>query len=206
MNQPNHPWNPLPRQDMGDANDDVLYAAIGRALSAWEYFENLLGDTFAGLCGARVTEGAERAYGVVSSFTGRRDMVDAAWSCHPQRGRPELADLPKTLERAKQFAARRNEIAHGVVIGWTVSGKPRGFYLCPASYNSRKRPSRQQAVESAADDETWMRLSIGNYAYTAEQVLYYRDQFSQLRTDIARANHFVRFGPIEDQKGDASGV
>lgn len=179
MARPNHPWNPLPVETKGDFEPETLYASVGRALSAWEMAEGMLGRIFALLCRAEF-QGAERAYGVVSSFSGRRDMLEQAFESFPGRDEPIVRDLPALLTRFQQFSARRNEIAHGVL--WYFSGLGggqggTGCYLVPATYNSRKRmaPEVFNALRPMTEDVPWH--AALKYAYTSSQVGYYGRQF-----------------------------
>jgi len=44
------PWDPPPHPKAGDATDETTFAAIGRALSAWENFEISMATLFARFC------------------------------------------------------------------------------------------------------------------------------------------------------------
>lgn len=161
-----------------------LYTAVGQALSAWEGLEGTLASLFAELCGA-VDEGASRAYGVVSSSAGRLDMLKEAFDCYPRRRHESLSTFTDLTKRIRLYGARRNEIAHGIVVLMADTEKPpHGHFLCPATYNSRKRLSRAAIAETqnAFAPETWSpKAVVGNYAYTAAQVSYYRGRFWGLR-------------------------
>jgi len=113
------PWDVPPTPKTGDADPDTTYAAVGRALSQWELFEGNFSQLFAIFIGhapsAILT--AVRAYGTIQTFRGRADMVEGAaelffllYSNDDLRNR--IADLIKI---ARNYAGRRNEIAHGVV-------------------------------------------------------------------------------------------
>ncbi|MDB5418574.1 MAG: hypothetical protein JWP50_1993 [Phenylobacterium sp.] len=169
----------MPVEPKGDFEPDTLYASVGRALSAWEMAEGMLGRIFALLCSADFP-GAERAYGVVSSFSGRRDMLEQAFESYPGRTEPVVRDLPALLTKFHQFSARRNEIAHGIL--WYFSGLDENFgnYLVPATYNSRKRisPEAFNALRPMTTDVPWH--AALKYAYTSSQIDYYGRQFFHL--------------------------
>lgn len=178
-------YDVAPLSDKGDPEDGALYEAVGRALTQWETLEGILAEIFGLLCGANLREGgAIRAYGVVSAFTGRKDMLDAAFEVCPLKEGAEAATLPALLKRAKMFSARRNEIAHGVVLGVTDKAIFRGYYLVPAHYNSRKRNPVFPDQPDFADAISQM--IFGKYAYTANQIDGYREQFFHLTSDASR--------------------
>jgi len=183
MAEPNHPWNPLPVEAMGDEDSDVLFAAIGRALSAWETMEGLLARVFASLCRAEF-DGAVRAYGVVSSSSGRLDMLTEALESFPNRRVGEIANLPSLIKRIGRFGGRRNEIAHGVVWHFSADAKSLGHYLVPAMYNSRKRLSYEAfiAMRPMTTDLPWH--AALKYAYNSSQVDYFRAQFTFLAIEV----------------------
>jgi len=73
-----NPWDRRPWPTEGDANQDVLYAAIGRTLSEWERHEAALSYVFAGLTASPHSIIVRRAYSAIRMFEGRADMLRAA--------------------------------------------------------------------------------------------------------------------------------
>jgi hypothetical protein len=142
---------------------------------------------FAALVQAK-EEGAFRAYGCVTSFLGRRDMLSMAFACYPKNDDPQLASFPKLLETINQFSARRNEIAHGITVTLWFNQVKLGVYLKPAAYNSRKRLSLKDmnklAWEAQGPDFLEKFPHVEKYAYTAAQIDYYREQFLALKRDL----------------------
>ena len=113
------PWDPRPWPESGDDNEDVTFAAVGRALTEWARFETALSRLFAGFIAIdRDSKAARRAFGAVRTFEGRMDMIRAAaisyFSHFPDE--PLKATWDDLAKRAKLFGERRNEIAHGAVI------------------------------------------------------------------------------------------
>jgi hypothetical protein len=134
-------------------------------------------------------EGAQRAYGTITSFAGRKDMLDAAFEAFPHR--KDIPEFKGVLKKVSNFSPRRNEIAHGMVLPVGHSGNPSGdYYLLPATYNSRKRLSSVEYLDRYADvpDRPW---HVGlSYAYTSAQVNYYQLEFVQLTADVQQlADH-----------------
>jgi hypothetical protein len=208
MTAPNHPWNPLAVEPRGDFEPDTLYAAVGRALSAWEMMEGILANVFALLCRAEF-EGAVRAYGAVAAFSGRKSMLEEAFACFPDRGKDGVKELPALLAKIQQFSGRRNEIAHGVVWYFSANQKSLGNYLVPATYNSRKRISGEayMALHPMTNELPW-HVAL-RYAYIGAQVDYYREQFFHLTTEamaVADALGALAYEAFEQKNGDAPGM
>jgi len=168
---PNCPWNPKPKLPRGDASADILYAAVGRALSQWEQLETNLALCFSAFVGASLKDGAVLAYGTVTAFTGRRDMVKVAFEAFPARSHEKIAPFKDILNRAGNFSARRNEIAHGIVTRLTVEQVDNGCYLLPPLYNTNKQ--RKFAVTAG----------FGDYAYTSSQISEYTQHFGDLANE-----------------------
>lgn len=173
---PKQPWDVPPRPTDYDRDPEVLYAAIGSALSSWQYVENAIANIFEWL----VVEGdprvnyvdsmspAERAYGSVVSFDGRAGMVTAAADAffdvhkHPSFH----TRLSKLMEACRGWSGRRNEIAHG-----QVGGSPVDLNLCalwPSEYSSRKR-----AVDYRA-----------RYVYNSAQIKEFGHRFLHLAETV----------------------
>jgi hypothetical protein len=180
-----NPWDQCPIEPHGDGDVDQIYLAVGRALSTWETLEENLGRVFAALCGSN-GEGPARAYGAVSSNSGRTDMIREAFSCSHVRSKSSFATFPKFLERVGKYGTRRNEIAHGVARSFNVNSVDKGCYLCPASYHSRKTLSSTAYMDSVINSEFTEQLIFirvfGKYAYTSNQINYYTDRFSKLNS------------------------
>ncbi len=160
------PWDVPPPPKAGDKDETTLYAAIGRALTAWSELEERFASIFACLVVAGEPEPAARAYGSVLTFRGQKEMIAAAaeafFFLYPNEGRNEgsqlQAALGELLTEAGNFAPRRNEIAHGLVLenkplafDGRASGlfgsmrppmrdpkRPIGFVLIPADHATNK--------------------------------------------------------------------
>lgn len=177
-----NPWDVLPKEPKGDNNINVLYAAVGRALSEWEHLESRLGDIFAGLCQSP-SEGPARAYGAIASNSGRVGVLGQAFACHPARKQTDLIGFPKFLDHVRHFGGRRNEIAHGIAMSLQHNEDDQGCFLIPAHYNSRKQFSdtHKREVLSQIPPPTDLEWIWGKYAYNSTQVNYYTSKFYALR-------------------------
>jgi hypothetical protein len=167
------PWDRAPWPKRGNRKAGRLYAAIGFALTSWEYYEDALGGIFALFVAGGRSKAAVRAYFSVRTFEGRADMLRAAsqayFSEHPNS---ELQQQFKAiLSAATSFAPRRNDIAHGVVDQFRsdpASARPRrlkSFGLYPSYANFKDR----------ALDQT------PSYCYSSVEIDRYSDEFSALQ-------------------------
>lgn len=183
------PWDPPPIPVKGDPDIETVYAAIGTALSAWEGLEEQLANIFAALVAPDgIQLPAQRAYGSILTFRGRGELITAAagavFFLFPNTGlRTSIKNL---LDEASQFAARRNEIAHGKVVPFYVPqsglfGLPMthharraGYVLQPSGYATNKRelqPGRLIIEEARQTPK---------YAYSSVELLALQKHFSRL--------------------------
>jgi hypothetical protein len=126
---PKQPWGIPDPPQMGDASNEITFAAVGEALSQWEFFEGNLSLAFSLLLDIGYENlAAQRAYGSVESFRGRANLVQEAADVYFKQVKDETTygNLTALLRRAKSdWSARRNEIAHGIVQPWYASEKQR---------------------------------------------------------------------------------
>ena len=146
-------WDPPAPPKRGDRSDDITFIAIGCAITAWEHFEKSMASLFAKFLGLKGNQlPAKRAYGSILTFRSRSYMVQAAaeasFFTNPEaRLQKEVSGL---IKAAREFAPRRNEIAHGIVRRRPVpegfitahSGRvvqrlrTRGFAVMPSDYST----------------------------------------------------------------------
>jgi hypothetical protein len=184
------PWDDRPHPQRGDKNTNATYEAVGRALSQWEYLEAKLAELFSQLVGGEWPSDddgpsyhpADRAYGSVLGSAARLTMVEEAAKAHFQRY-PNL-ELEKRLKdlistECRNFASRRDNIAHGIV-DFRFSDPPElefGSWLVPSFYATKKNPLKGPSA----------------YAYTSTEINYFTQEFyrlwvktGELISDIAR--------------------
>lgn len=164
-----------PKADRGDVDRDAIHLAVGQALHHWEKVEHFFGELYAAVLGAVVPVGALRAYGSVSAFSNRQTMLteaaDALWHWAPNDELEREFKLMRTV--ASEAAARRAEIAHGIVI--SENGDDNHF-LVPSFHSSRKR--------NQANNE--------KYAFTTGQIAAISGKFNLLATDVYQLEKRVR--------------
>jgi hypothetical protein len=150
-----NPWDVAPAPNEGDKSEDVTFAAVGRALSNWEYFEGYFSMVFSYLVGAGAESlAAIRAYGTVMASSTRQQMVQSAAEVYFRRNpSTDLENkLRELLKLAEKFTGRRNEIAHGIVQPYFFDKgekglEQRGFVLYPAYYATRRRKFAGDPIE-----------------------------------------------------------
>jgi hypothetical protein len=197
--------NPEPK---GDPNETMIYTAVGAALSKWESVEAAAAEIFTVLVGAEsamtslVVPPAVRAFGIVTSFPTRCEMITTAakafFSIHKEVASYER-DIGDALSEAREYSNRRNEIAHGVVREVTNSETKEfeGYYLFPSFYNPKRFPVSR----------------FPTYSYVAKNILYFAGRFDVMGQKLdAILNFLVRDlqpkssvqpnGPKDPPKGD----
>jgi hypothetical protein len=173
-------WEVPDPPESGDATHDVTFAAVGEALSKWEWFEANLSLVFSCLLGTGYGNmAALRAYGSVESFRGRANLIEHAAEVYfKYKPNDDLhADLKNLLRTAvNNFSARRNEIAHGIVNPYiTIENEKtvrKGFVLFPAYYATRKR-KLPEAREPLMDTKP-------NYVYSSLEIKRFTEEFDKL--------------------------
>ena len=169
------PWDDRPRPKRGDKNANTTYAAVGRALTQWEYLEAKLAELFSQLVGGEWSgDGAPyhpavRAYGSVLGSAAKLTMIEEAAKAHFQwYPNPALEKRLKDLIgiECRMFAGKRNNIAHGIV-DLRFSDPPKlklGHWLVPSLYATKKHPLKGPSA----------------YAYTSAEINYFLHEFDRL--------------------------
>src|SRR5579863_3010423 len=145
-----NPWD-VPELSQPDVDQDKLYNSVGRALSAWEGLEHHLATFFGFFAsdGSDSHAAARRAYGAVIAFQGRSSMLAAAAEIYFAYHQDDAlaCRFDDLLKKAANFAARRNEIAHGIVRPTFGPADPEtllkdisplGWVLLPSDYATNK--------------------------------------------------------------------
>jgi hypothetical protein len=170
-------WDVPALPSFGDVDKEVLFAAVGRALSQWEYFEGYLGELYSFLISSHLqTTPAMRVYGSSTSFANRLDMIrTAATTYFIINNEPYLELLKSLLSSAQNFAPRRNDIAHGIVQTLTPSSAllPQTYALVPSRHATR-RSRIEHNLETSKFDVVY------EYAYTSKELNYFRECFDTL--------------------------
>lgn len=175
-----NPWDVRPQSDMGDRDSEVLFAAIGQALTEWENVESSLAELFAVFVSARgkstFWKPAILAYGTIISFKSRCDMLRAAGEAYfstRKHFQGKARNFKELVDRAGNYAARRNEIAHGQVSAVTLfyprkPPRPGGYHLFPSIFNPKK----------------FKKGTGTTYSYISSDIYHYRPEFTKLHLRI----------------------
>lgn len=119
------PWDrpPLPRK--GNLSQNVLFAAIGRTLNAWEEVEIALSHLYSVfVTGDRFDGAAMHDYGAPANFNQRFGLLLRAAEQHFIRrpSQPIEGEFARLAAMVSGYSARRNDIAHGHVhyLHWII--------------------------------------------------------------------------------------
>jgi hypothetical protein len=104
-----------------DEDREATYAAVGRALSAWETLEAHLSYLYSIFVGKPLVPAALSGYGRENKVFNRRMTALCKAGCEYIQARPAQQSLESELDAlivvARRLATSRNQIAHGVVQG-----------------------------------------------------------------------------------------
>jgi hypothetical protein len=158
--------------EVGERRKDKIHLAAGRAIHQWEVVEHYLGALFGDLLGTTIPVGALRAYGAMSGFSARQQMLSQAAEAFfyyaPNEGlQVEFNRIVKSL--CVNASARRNEIAHGLVVSQN-KGAGESYFLVPSFHSTKKRSF---AAEPA-------------YQYTSKEIEIFTRKFRLLAGEVHR--------------------
>ena len=179
---PGEYWKPPPSKEKGDDSEIGILLGVGGALSQWEIIENHFAWLFAIFVESK-THAARRAYGAVQSNSGRRHLLrNASEVFFTMRGvademRDQFGALLAHFERA---ATRRNEIAHGLCMGFQFDNERFGHFLVPADYNSMKTSA---FLTDATQEDRFAVLRM-NYRYTSADIADFSNRFGELNKAV----------------------
>jgi len=121
-------WSPPGRRPSksGDKYAVRLYAAMGRAVSAWNEVEDALAKLFAGIATERVgvppTDPLMLTFGSIEAITTRTAAVRAVGAAYFEkykRTKAQRKPLNDFLDHIRRGSWIRNDIAHGIVNEYT---------------------------------------------------------------------------------------
>jgi hypothetical protein len=182
-----HPWDRPSIPIIGDETPHEVYTAVGWALSGWEMLEMSLVGLFDSFIGIDLdSHASHRAYGAVTIWNIRRDMLRAAAEAYfLEFPNPALSkDIEETINLIDHCASRRNDIAHGIVLAYDeIFGPPsplggfRGWLLFPSLTSTKA-----------------IRVPFGapRYAYSANQINIFGQNFRNINPEVERLLNDVR--------------
>jgi hypothetical protein len=150
-----HPWERPPKAPCGDTSPHPIFCAVGLALTLWETIESEISTAYIGLIPAE--EWRADRYFSTPGFEARHKLVRRAIAANVNS--KDCSGFGEFMDTALEYAKRRHEIAHGLVLPIGEYG----FYLCSNNVLSRNFP------EGAAI-----------YQYTSADINYFCDKFRRL--------------------------
>jgi hypothetical protein len=166
-------WDRRPWPKIGDADIEITYASVGRAISRWEAYDGILSVLFSAFVSPGfTTRGAMRAYSAVRTFEGRLEMLRAASQAYfdEQPDEKLLAGFKDILRSASCFAPRRNELTHAAV-GRFISddrAAAKTYALYPAYASFKERDLRNKPT----------------YCMTSVEIDYFSEHFFRLQKPV----------------------
>jgi hypothetical protein len=177
-------WNrPEPRQK-GDPDVNMIYHAVGNALSWWEIAEGELAQLFCFV--TRATTDATsyravyRAFGAIHTNAGRRDVITAAAEVHFSpywQNKTVRKSLTQVLDAVRHGSKLRDDIAHGMVASYVVQHEDFGAFLTPPEYNQSRTHAEFQGGEP-------LDLLRTRYRYTSADIMDIAAKFQKLHLAI----------------------
>jgi hypothetical protein len=165
---------------MGDVDETAIFTQIGSALTEWENVEVECARLFAVFVSASKKRPyqapAVSAYGSIVGVSSRRKMLDLAsesyFAFRPAKRTTFATRCSQLINEYEKYAARRNELAHGLVKRVFVTKKgtrPQliGIYLLPSFFNPKKFKKGELT-----------------YSYVSGDVVHYRQEFTKLALKI----------------------
>ena len=185
-------WEPTPKilpsdTHRGEADPSTIYMAAGSTLSAWEHLEAGLNKFFQLMC-ETPSFAACRAYGVIESSYQRAAMLRAASTAFFAAKQPFDAehdsDIKALLAAYENGQKYRNNIAHGVAVGFDLSnGVHSVYFLCVRPLILPRKWPRSTHTRSIC----WAQ-AIG---IAQKDLLHYRERFVSLVSETMRLVHSV---------------
>jgi len=186
-------WNRTEPSIIGDSDPNDTFAAVGRALTSWEMIEEELASLcviFSGLAeDANNNKAISRLFGAIDSSGSRRNALREAgevYFWHHDKDNVMMNKLEDLLENVSNASRRRDDIAHGVVAGFTTAKKDIGCLLIPSRYKSDRNKAFVPPVSKIYIDDTEFPFNTlpGNYRYNMSDINNISNRFYLLSQAI----------------------
>lgn len=151
---------------------DVIYAAVGRALSEWSAVEDQLGKVYCTAINPRNSLSAERSYWAVTSFDARLKMVDAVINSRCKHKKIILTGWALVHTELVAQNRMRNKIAHGTVLRLTNPNPnakvQKELFFVPYHYSRHTPEVLESVLKKKRDPRPAERLRARAINKTAE--------------------------------------
>jgi hypothetical protein len=196
----------------GDSKPDDTFAAVGRALTAWETVEEELAELcviFSGLKdGVDENKAMRRFFGAIDSGGSRRKALREAgevYFWHHDANKTMINKLTDLLDNNVSKGSRlRDDIAHGIVCGFTTAKKHVGTFLIPSFYKSDRNKAFVPFVSEICIDDTEFPFDTinANYRYNSSDIGDITRKFMLLYDEVLKFISEVR----NLEKGETSAL
>ena len=190
-------WDRPNRRDQGDITGEVIYTAVGFALSNWEMTEEALAELYLALVESPKSSNnpVRRTYGAIESNSGRRKVIEAAaeayfgaeWDHEVVR-----RAFRKLIQTVGYASKRRDDIARGITLGQRLDGKNFGYFLFPPDYNTART-----LPFADVDEGDPLRHTLTKYRFISEDIRAFGRKFHELQDAIRNHAGLIR----RDDKG-----
>jgi hypothetical protein len=173
-----NPWDIPPFPEHGDPSADLTFAAVGRAMSEWEELELYLARLYAKFLGIPPIKAiAIPEYRDVANFHSRATAIQKAatkyFVSHPNQDRE--GEFAQVLEDIRQLAARRNDIAHGVVKLWWNNKE---------TFSQAVDRNEHMLVPSTYSDKKFGNDREPSYLFRSIEIIQFVDHFHRYREEL----------------------
>jgi hypothetical protein len=177
-------WKRPDSKNKGDENAHKIYEDVGFALTCWELMEEELATLYLALVGATKASNdpVRRAFGSIESNSGRRKAIDAAAEAYfGQHWDNKIVKraFSNVTESVGWASKRRDDIAHGIVLGQVIDGVRYGSFLFPPDYNTLRT---NLYVDTVGGDP--LAHTMTKFRFTAEQIRAFGFKFKELKDAI----------------------
>lgn len=188
---PIHDYWTTPKSASGDSDPAPLFQSVGQCITAWERLEASFAALFSQLCDDK-SQAATAMYGNLGNTRAKieafRLVTDTAFDKRkvPENERACLALLWRHFESA---TPRRNDIAHGMVMSFTINGEPMGNLLVPPWYTPKK--TREKAdISTLMLNNLESMVARYSYRYTRSDIDELTGKFMDFRQWVNDYAHF----------------
>lgn len=175
--------NPILKfKDQGSLNRELIFLSVGRVCTTWEITETNLGLIF-GQFAESYSSASQRAYGVISNTSGRREALKmAAEIYHDRHHKFPIGQFKSLMEHYEKAASYRNKIAHGMAMEFTKENNvSMGCFLVPSFFSSKHKNAQTFSFwEKVRDSKDEFYVHGNTYRFTHEDIDFLELKFQEL--------------------------
>ena len=192
--------NPILKfKDQGSQNRELIFLSVGRVCTTWEIVETNLGFIF-GRFAESHSSASQRAYGVISNTSGRREALEmAAEIYHDRHHKFPMEQFKLLMNHYAKAASYRNKIAHGVATEFTKEDNiSMGCFLVPSFFSSKNKNAQTFSFwEKARDSKDEFYVHGNTYRFTHKDIDFLELKFQQLNELLGRFAGYLIQSDVE---------